>query len=346
MTKIKNVQPVYKKWAERAFCLPSIEIWNRGETTDPRQWTDKQQPHQPYLVHVCRDGFVTCYTNDSGIKWVKEEMGRRIKEDPDFITKAVDEFNTRIKRIQTIWEEQKMLNRTELTEFLTHLREVWPWYEVVWWAMDMADPESEMFQLTKEARVSTGNMNPYTEVVIRKSLCKMYPKLGTYVDFLLTEEIANDRPPPIEELKERRASYAYADATLFTGQGVTEMEKRFNIRIELPAPVDSSLKEFKGKIACPGIVRGRVRRVMSREDVPNVRKGEIIVSPMTMPDYMPALKKAVGIVTDEGGIVSHAAITARELKKPCIIGTKIATQVLKDGDVVEVDADNGIVRKI
>ena len=59
---------------------------------------------------------------------------------------------------------------------------------------------------------------------------------------------------------------------------------------------------------------------------------------------MAAIKNSVAIVTDEGGIISHAAITSRELKIPCIIGTKIATQVLKDGMEVEVDADNGIIK--
>jgi len=65
---------------------------------------------------------------------------------------------------------------------------------------------------------------------------------------------------------------------------------------------------------------------------------------MTTPDFVPAIQKAAGIITDEGGITCHAAITSRELKKPCIIGTKFATQVLHDGDLVEVDADNGVVR--
>mgnify|MGYP001564748046 CR=1 FL=1 len=58
------------------------------------------------------------------------------------------------------------------------------------------------------------------------------------------------------------------------------------------------------------------------------------------------MRKAAAFVTDEGGILCHAAIVARELKKPCIIGTKIATRVFKDGDMVEVDATKGIVRKI
>ena len=65
---------------------------------------------------------------------------------------------------------------------------------------------------------------------------------------------------------------------------------------------------------------------------------------MIKPDYLSAMKKAVAFVTDEGGITCHAAIVARELNKPCIIGTKIATKVLKDGDEVEVDADKGVVK--
>ena len=58
------------------------------------------------------------------------------------------------------------------------------------------------------------------------------------------------------------------------------------------------------------------------------------------------MRSSGAIVTDIGGLTCHAAIVAREMKKPCIVGTKIATQVLKDGDIVEVDASNGIVKKI
>ena len=67
---------------------------------------------------------------------------------------------------------------------------------------------------------------------------------------------------------------------------------------------------------------------------------------MTRPDYVAGMKKSAAIVTEEGGITCHAAIVSRELKIPCIIGTKIATKALKDGMMVEVDATNGVVRKI
>ena len=69
-----------------------------------------------------------------------------------------------------------------------------------------------------------------------------------------------------------------------------------------------------------------------------------MVSPMTTPNYLAAMKKAAAFITDEGGITCHAAIVARELKKPCLIGTKIATKVLRDGDLVEVDAGRGVVK--
>jgi pyruvate,water dikinase len=82
---------------------------------------------------------------------------------------------------------------------------------------------------------------------------------------------------------------------------------------------------------------------MSREDLKHIQPGEILVTPMTMPEYVPAMKLAAAIVTDEGGIICHAAISAREMEKPCIIGTRVATRCLDSGDWVEVNANKGII---
>jgi phosphoenolpyruvate synthase/pyruvate phosphate dikinase len=112
----------------------------------------------------------------------------------------------------------------------------------------------------------------------------------------------------------------------------------------LITPLSEASDQVKGTTAYKGFIRGYVKIVRNRESFSKVNKGDIIVSPMTTPDYMTVLQKVAAIITDEGGITSHAAIISRELKKPCIIGTKIATIVLKDGDLVEVDADNGTVR--
>lgn len=104
------------------------------------------------------------------------------------------------------------------------------------------------------------------------------------------------------------------------------------------------INEFKGTIAYTGKAVGEVKVLQSPKDISKVKAGDIIVANETTPDYILAMRKAGAFVTNQGGITSHAAIIARELKKPCIIGTKIATKVLKDGDLVEVDANKGVVR--
>jgi phosphohistidine swiveling domain-containing protein len=107
-----------------------------------------------------------------------------------------------------------------------------------------------------------------------------------------------------------------------------------------------TVHELVGFTASRGNATGRVRILESAEEIGKIEEGDVLIAVMTRPDYLPAMQKAAAFVTDEGGITCHAAIIAREMKKPCIIGTKIATKTFKDGDMVEVDADNGIVRKI
>ncbi len=99
----------------------------------------------------------------------------------------------------------------------------------------------------------------------------------------------------------------------------------------------------RGLVARKGMISGRVAIVHDVTELDKVKNGDIIVASMTRPEYMPALRKAAAIVTDEGGITCHAAIVARELGVPCIIGTKHATTALKDDDFVVVDANKGVV---
>ncbi|MBT4935587.1 hypothetical protein HOL21_02700 [Candidatus Woesearchaeota archaeon] len=109
--------------------------------------------------------------------------------------------------------------------------------------------------------------------------------------------------------------------------------------------------ELKGNIANKGYAKGIVKILhMNVQDIAKqmqeMKKGQILVASQTRPEFLPAIAKASAIVTNEGGICSHAAIISREFGVPCVIGTLNATKVFKDGDLVEVDANTGIVRKI
>lgn len=106
---------------------------------------------------------------------------------------------------------------------------------------------------------------------------------------------------------------------------------------------DTEVNDFRGMPASRGRVRGKVKVVMSVKELDKIESGDILVAVMTRPDYIAGIKRAAAIVTNEGGVTCHAAIVSRELGIPCVIGTKIATKVLKDGDMVEVNANHGVV---
>ncbi|WP_457549117.1 pyruvate, water dikinase [Archaeoglobus sp.] len=101
----------------------------------------------------------------------------------------------------------------------------------------------------------------------------------------------------------------------------------------------------KGLGASPGIGIGKVKIVLNPDEINKVEEGDVLVTTMTTPDMVPAMRKASAIVTDEGGLTCHAAIVSRELGIPAVVGTGNATKVLKDGMIVTVDGDKGLVYK-
>ncbi len=114
----------------------------------------------------------------------------------------------------------------------------------------------------------------------------------------------------------------------------------------LAVEVPEDVSEIRGMPTSLGTAKGKVRLVFGPDEVGRMEEGDVLVAPMTSPDFIMAMRKASAIVTDEGGLTCHAAIVSRELGIPCIVGTKIATKALKDGDEVEVDAEKGIVRTV
>ena len=101
-----------------------------------------------------------------------------------------------------------------------------------------------------------------------------------------------------------------------------------------------------GKSAATGSVTGTARVVLLDEHFKDFKAGEILVALQTMVQYVPIMKKAAAILTQYGGLTSHAAIISRELGKPCIVGIQGLTDLIKTGDKIEVDATKGVVRKM
>lgn len=173
---------------------------------------------------------------------------------------------------------------------------------------------------------------------------------ATLAKYLFPAEIKDwlmsGKVPDVSELHRRYESltvvYVNGQEKFYSGpKALKYKEMFFSQEIKI-----SENQQLKGATAYPGKVKGVVKIVNSLADLDKFKEGDILVSFSTNPSLVPAMNKAAAIITNTGGVTCHAAIVARELKTPCIIGTKIATKVLKDGDLVEVDADKGVVRII
>lgn len=205
---------------------------------------------------------------------------------------------------------------------------------------------AQNFALSKLVRRHAQLLNAF---LLHKTLLTEIAKrlrLNRYqVQFMLKGEVKNgllkNRVDRSLLLKRLRHCVFYSEKDfekIYSGQ----MEKRLWSQIRMK--IDKNITELKGQTAQPGLAKGLVKIIFRAKDMAKMNQGDILVSVATDPDIVPAMKKAAAIITEQGGITSHAAIVSRELGIPCIIGTKIATKVLKDGDMVEVDADRGIIK--
>jgi len=170
------------------------------------------------------------------------------------------------------------------------------------------------------------------------------------IKWLIPSETENliftGRLPSAKKLNERKFAsvllFRNGKYIIFEGKKADEFIRK---EIEELSPLLGS-DFIKGAIAYTGIVQGTVKMILSQKDIAKMQPGDILVARMTTPEIVPAARLAAAIVTDEGGITCHAAIISRELKIPCIVGTKFATKILKDNDIIIVDASKGVIKKV
>lgn len=292
-------------------------------------------------LHYMHDGMTEIWENAT---WTPDLMDKILEKNTQS-SKMFDTYTAahqeRVDYFKKYWAKGFVTDVKELIEvvdsvFATMYYFDWMYYS----ALDERTPAS-----IKNKALKMREQDVYfdeTDKFIRKSLISIYPHLAGYEQGILRAEIEN--PPTLETLQERRKHFVVVgEHSSFVG--TLEEYQRAHPELlfeELTAPV--GIAELTGQVGSKGFARGVVRVMKRKEQIRDAQEGDILVATMTTPDFVPAMRKAAAIVTDEGGIMCHAAIVAREMKKPCVIGTKFATQMLKDGDLVEVNAEKGVVR--
>lgn len=241
-------------------------------------------------------------------------------------------------------------------------------------ALSKGNPDKQLKELTQKAQELKKRYDEFvskkqidTDIMRVSDLLRRYIYLRTYRGEVVVKAMVNARALLAEIAS--RLNLELEDIVYFTPNEIIESldlqripayqarKKGYKLLIldgepqvigGVPPPEIKfeEIRELKGEGIVSGIAKGRVRKILKKSDIKKFIDGEILITQMTSPDMMPAIMKASAIITDEGGLTCHAALISRELQIPCVIATEIATRVLKDGDLVEVNSKEGIVRKI
>ena len=328
---------IFKKGYTRDNGLIIQEAWGIGFSAD---FSGQPNPFLPPQINVVQDGAVDIWESAKSLNWFQERLREKLLEQPNFFHAAMEAYLPIAFRVKEYRGKDRFESRDRLGEFIRLLREGTRGFLCFYYAA-MDDKTPELVRTRALEIRDADSFYDDADRLIKATVEFLYPHTKGLTISLVADEVSD--PPLREELEERyRNSVWYVGSPVQAGSlsDFLDNNSRYGFEQErLPAR-----KEVHGQTAYGGSVRGRVRILRRKDQIPSLREGEILVSPMTTPDFISAMKKSAAIVTDEGGVVSHAAIVARELKKPCITGTRVATQVFKNGDFVEVDATRGIVK--
>lgn len=335
----------FKKYYNRPLSLLAVEYWHKGETQSLPGMTENQVIWKPLFVYK-KDKAVDVYYDYFDPMTSEESLVEYFEHYPDKFNILMDEYEKECEEMINLSKNKNIQNFFRIFEL--HVS-AWPKLSavVILGELDKNKYNAQVVQRAYDLREKTDKIDYVSEKSLLGIVEKMLPEYKDFLSLLTFEEIYKNNIPDLNELKNRQDRYVYFDGKVSAGLNEKELAKLEGFEIDLDDELLNSQRhgqEIKGMPAMKGKANGRIKIMFSGSNFDNFNEGYILVAPMTTPDFLSVIKNAVAIVTDEGGITCHAAIVSRELKIPCIVGTKIATQVLKDGDLVEVDANEGVVR--
>ncbi|OGG02264.1 hypothetical protein A2W14_00865 [Candidatus Gottesmanbacteria bacterium RBG_16_37_8] len=281
---------------------------------------DKHQKKYYWILNSYAEGKILSK------KYFLDELNKIVEENYRKLLSEIDEYPNKISL-----EKEQILKNINIT-----LED-----KVI------ADLVEKFSRLMDERKMINFQSEHYLELFVSE-ISKRSGFAKDQLKYLLPEELANIFKNFDKNLVNSRKKCFALSCTdkkieYITGENALSLSDQFlNIS-------NTSQNIIHGQVASIGksyYFRGTAKLVPTIEDINKINPGDILVTTMTSPDFVIGMKKAGAIITDTGGMLSHAAIVSRELKIPCIVGTEIATKVIHDGDVVELHCGRGIVRII
>lgn len=333
------------------------------------------------MAHYKRRDFLTVYNNGLMGTWIENSAAEKALENGKEIFSSKENFDTFEAGFRQIIEEadifiknSKQLDSITLNNFF-NLRAIilklYYYFEKTEFFFTDACYYGEMSEVLKKNMFTLGDD---LKMKSRPMLVELLTTILYHFVGLVSNQYDTDAEAvkfySIDELVALMESGTIVDSSIITerqksyimyseNEAVFEItgEDKTAILEKFKEPDYASMTEFKGVIANKGKVTAKVKVILPKLDIPyeqfvkelhsmDMPEGEILVTETTSPDFVPLMKKAGGIIANQGGLNSHAAIMSRELNVPCLVGTYYATHVLATGDLIELDADNGAVKII
>lgn len=280
------------------------------------------------------------------LDWLYDWVARQCNENPRYWPLVKKRFYTGLKPILPYLQNKKQLQT--INDFKKYYSACLKWQspaESMLFIPDFkvpADVKSEAIEI----RTKTQHLTEAVDQPITRFFKKKLPEYQDLARFIMPDEVvklAHGKLSAfeIEDIRARQNGCALFRGKVILFKDLPKELAKAGLKFEEEEKIEAT--QLKGTCVFPGRVRGTVKVILRHDHIAKLKKGEILVSDMTTPVFVPAIRKAGAIVTNEGGSTCHAAIIAREMKKPCVVGTQIATRVLHDGDIVEVNADKGII---
>lgn len=348
--------------------LIDVYAWHKGYGDGLKEWLGWAYTDSVFYIH---DGYTEIMRPPEEHKIeFRNFVLNKINTDPLWLIKEADTFDGLVGEIYTFYDQsiKKIKDGVSKIELATIYekyvdfiaRAMGPFITMYWipaWVENETE-NKEKYQkeinIALQYRKKTEHLFPrgaeLTELILKQVQNEENIE-DKFLRVISAEELSNflkeNKEIDVVELQKRLKGFVFSKKGIIltdnSDENLKDAIKKVGYEF-VPKIKTVEVNYFKGQSACRGKVEGKVRVIMSKKEIPKLESGEILVTAMTTPEYLPAMSKARAFITDEGGITCHAAIIAREMKKPCIIGTKIATSILKDGYLVEVDADSGVVK--
>jgi len=350
LTKIRSIQWV-NRWAG-SYTFISCSYWGPQYHHSLKKYLGLFFDH---TLFIHRKGTVSFFIAENEFRHLGEVLARKSEKNISFAKKYCSALKKNTDILLPLMEklQKKIPTPAEYKQFFAAFDRHLAFHVFVKKTTDFLTAEAlkKLMPIFQDARLYSEKIYSESEKFFR-NVMKLIAKKEKYeaddLTCLTREEFENylktGKLPDKSELKKRfEASVLYFEKdNVFLAVGTIADEVDNVIALQ----AKSNKNDIKGITAYPGKITGMARIILDPFSNNIFNENDILVTGMTRPEFMPFIKKCSAIVTDVGGILCHAAITARELKIPCVVGTAVASKIFQDGDLLEVDATKGIVKTL